>query len=130
MCRALVLVLLIGSSGCGRSPEVIVDPTTDRLGKILQMYSQATREAEKPPRSIADLKAIAKKREYGDEVFKSENDGEPFVIVWGIDIRNPHPTPPVIAHEKVGRAGKKWVVDTMTPRLLSDDELSKAKSGS
>ena len=43
-------------------------------------------------------------------------------------MKKPGPSPAILAHEKVGRGGKKWAVDMMgSPHLRTDDELALAE---
>ena len=81
--RMVVLLLLIGAVGCSRATTTAdIDPTKDRLGKIAHIYLKAEHELQRPLQGIDDLKPAIKKRGFGDEIWISENDGQPFVIVW------------------------------------------------
>jgi hypothetical protein len=127
--RIAVVVLLLGALGCsGATTSANIDPTKDRLSKIARVYLTSETELKRPPQNIDDLKPIADKRGFGDEIWKSENDGQPFVIVWGVDIKKPGAVPAILAHEKEGRGGRKWAVDVMlSPHHMTDEELNLAK---
>src|SRR5207247_3067413 len=92
---------------CGT--RVIVRETSDHVGDNLvtlnRIYMAAQRNLGRPARNVEDLRAAAK--EYGDldHLLISPNDGQPYAIVWGVDLGNaPNPTM-VVAHEKVGAGG-------------------------
>jgi hypothetical protein len=90
------------------------------------MYAAAQRSLGRPPRGIEDLKAVAK--EYGDldRLLKSPNDGQPYAIVWGVDLGNaPNPTM-VVAHEKVGSGGIRYVMTPTGIMKLTDQEFAHA----
>ena len=126
--RLAISIFLVAALGCGASTTPRVDPTKDRLSKIAHMYFQAEQELKRPPKNVDDLKPIAVKRGLGDEIWISENDGKPFEIVWGIDLKNPGPTMPVLAYEAEGRFGRKWCVDMMgATSQRTDDEIKKAR---
>ena len=126
--RIAIVLLLLGAVGCGSAATARVDPTRDRLSKIAHVYFQAEQELKRPPKNVDDLKPIAVKNGFGDEIWTSENDGKPFEIVWGIDLSKPGSTMPFLAHEKEGRSGKKWAVDMMgATSQVTDDELKKAR---
>jgi hypothetical protein len=122
----LLLASLFGCGGGSSAPRV--DPTRDRLSKIVQVYFLAEQELKRPPKNAEDLKPAALKKGYGEELWISENDGKPFEIVWGIDLNKPGPTMPILAHEKEGRSGVKWAVDMMgATSQRTDDEIKKAR---
>ena len=54
-----------------------------------------------------------------DELLKSEDDGELFIIRWKADFREDQ----VIAHERTGTNGMKWAIVGRQVRQLSDAEL-------
>ena len=126
--RVAIVLLHRAPSAAAAAATARVDPTQDRLSKIARVYFQAEQELKRPPKNADDLKPIAQKNGFGDEIWISENDGKPFEIVWGIDLAKPGLTMPILAHEQVGRNGKKWSVDMMgATSERTDDELKKAR---
>jgi hypothetical protein len=81
------LVLLCG---CSSSPEPLpVDETVRRLRDLGQAYGQFTVDHQRPPQNEKDLRRQLEKMKLGkpDELLRSPRDGQPFVIVWGFDVR-------------------------------------------
>ncbi len=67
-----------------------------------------------------------------DSLFSSERDGEPFVILYGVQIsRISGTSAPLVAHEKTGKNGKRLAVCANGKVELADEarlkELSPAK---
>jgi len=113
--RAELRFLLFGLSlfvvcGCS-SPKVVetqLPIAQERLLKLGQAYGQYCTQHKKPPAKPADLKAIL-----GDaDAFISPDDGQPFHICWGIDFGKPANPPLVVAYEKNGRDGRRYVLTT------------------
>ena len=124
----LLALGLLSLAGCG--PRVIVRETSDHGGDYLvtlnRIYMAAQRNLGRPPRNVDDLRAAAK--EFGDldHLLISPNDGQPYAIVWGVDLGNaPNPTM-VVAHEKVGASGVRYVMTPTGVRKLTDQEFAQA----
>jgi len=102
-------LLVLGFLGCGRKPTVAVLPaSTENLQKIANAYRLATDNLGVAPRSLDDLLPALKQLGYGPEVLKSPDDGEDYVIVWGVDYRYAQGNP-VLAYERRGRDGIRLV---------------------
>jgi hypothetical protein len=114
--------------GCG--PRVIERETSDHGGDQLvtlsRMYTAAQRSFGRPPRGLDDLKAVAK--EYGDldRLLKSPNDGQPYAIAWGVDLGNAPNATMVVAHEKLGTGGVRYVMTPTGIMKLTDQEFARA----
>lgn len=120
--RALVysLTLLLATTGCGSRGEVVgaVDKTRSKLQAISGAYVAATVKANRAPEKIEDLLPFlgeesateAQKR----ETFRSDSDGQEFVIVWGVDLRkigmDGLSRDVILAYEKVGTRGQRYVL--------------------
>src|SRR5947208_2862404 len=107
----LLALGLLSLAGCG--PRVIVRETSDHGGDHLvtlnRIYMAAQRNLGRPPRNVDDLRSAAKELGDLDHLLISPNDGQPYAIVWGVDLGNaPNPTM-VVAHEKVGAGGVRYV---------------------
>ena len=58
----------------------------------------------------------------------SPRDGQPYVIVWNIDVENAPTDPPTIyAFEKVGAEGKRYVLSTLDIAPVNDAEFTQLK---
>jgi hypothetical protein len=129
--RPVVLCLtILGLLGCSRDGDRPYAPAEERLNKIGNAYLNATTRLGRPPAEFADLKADLD-ADVTEDYLRSPGDGEPFVIIWGIDY---NALPPGAAdpftvggYEKNGVKGKRYVL--RFPRsvvLMTDEELGKA----
>jgi hypothetical protein len=138
MSRRLALGLLCSwavLAGCSSSSPVTVqtplDPTQEKLIKIKLAYSHFLGEKGAPPRSAEDLRPLlASGADNPDEILRSSRDAQPFVICWGVDINAKLPwakTTPVLAYEKEGVGGSRWVLTTArSVGLMSEQEFREA----
>jgi hypothetical protein len=118
------------------------------LNTIGRAYAIATEELRHPPRNKEEflpyLKAtlaeetLAKERAEADEpaaagdvrkvedVMRSESDGEEFVIHWGVDCRGQRGlTAPVLAYEKSGKDGRRYVLQGVRgPYLVKNEKFA------
>ncbi len=129
VCLATWALLPLG--GCAPAPPAKpeqMDPSQERLLLVGQVYRQFNGEQRRPPQSAADLLPLLQKRGAGEEALRSERDGRPFEVLWGLDVRNPPTGPgrPVLAYEKLGVAGTRLVLSTMGNVELVGDEALKA----
>jgi hypothetical protein len=128
------LNILATAWGCSQ-PSVIekpIDPTQQQLILIGAAYQQYTYAKESPPSKPEDLKQNIQELGGNDAVWISTRDGQPFVIVWNLDLRQP-PTwaspnsTPVLAYEKTGKNGKRFVRTVMgSVEELSEQEFAAA----
>jgi len=104
-----------------------LDPIQVKLHKVNTAYSQYTRENGKPPKGPAEIKSLLAKMGDPDDLLKSDRDGEPFVVCWGVDLRRANQYPeslPVFAYEKKGTGGERFVLTTLSTVVkLSDDDF-------
>jgi hypothetical protein len=139
---AAALIVTSTLSGCGK-PTVVSsglvgdDPTASSLMIIGQAYKMANARLQRPPAKFEELKIYLKdvakdnKRNYEDYL-KSPRDGQPFEIIYGVNVLEIPVDPndlrplPVYAHERLGQAGKRWVIRLMSPQELTDDEFAHA----
>jgi hypothetical protein len=129
--RQFVLGLaILGLMGCSRNADRPYAAAEERLLKIGNAYLNAANNLGHAPTDFADIKPYLD-GDVTEEYLRSPGDGEPFVIMWGIDY---HTLPPgsgdpftVGAYEKKGVKGKRYVL--RFPRsvvLMTDAELGKA----
>jgi hypothetical protein len=79
-------------------------------------YIDATEKLGHPPKNVEELKPYLKEFGNPEELLISPNDGEPYVVVWGVDTSRGGPTEyqgmwQIIAYEKKGTGGKRAVTD-------------------
>ncbi|MDX1948013.1 MAG: hypothetical protein SFU86_21620 [Pirellulaceae bacterium] len=121
-----VALVALAASGCGGSvpPKV---PALDgkRLGAISFAYQRASEKLGHPPTSIAELKPHLSLVGDPDELLVSPRDGQPYVIVWGVNLEAfEGPTPPVVAYEAGGAGGRRMVLNVMGISVLTDAEFA------
>jgi hypothetical protein len=127
--RVLVLGVCLALLGCAQ-PSQPNDRSQDHLMYIGRAYMQHNVEKKCPPKSIEDLKPFL--AEAGDpaEILRSPDDGENYVICWNVALLKPvtwaHSTP-VLAYEKRGTDGRRYVLTTLrSVELLTDEEFRQA----
>ena len=116
--------------GCHGGSEHALGTAKDRLVKIGRAYLDATDHLGRPPQGFSEIRPYFY-GEVDEAVTRSPNDGEEFVVLWGVDYNtlpltreNPFT---VAAYEKHGDGGKRYVLRIPTQVLLmSDAELAKA----
>jgi hypothetical protein len=128
--RWMMLLGTLTLAGCFHGgDEHKLTPTEDRLLKIAMAYTNATNHLKRAPNGIAEIQPYFD----GDvnDITRSPNDGEEFVILWGVDFNKlpPHREDPftVAAYEKNGSKGSRFVLRIPTQiKLMTDEELAKA----
>jgi hypothetical protein len=124
------LVTLAALAGCSskRPPPPPAPAESENLSKIEWAYDRALQKLGRPPADAEQLKPFLK--EYGDpeQILRSPRDGEPYVVIYGAQIRKASGMPPPVwAYEKVGSGGKRWVMTVMGKLLMTDAEFAQAK---
>jgi hypothetical protein len=119
--------------GCSSGKVEVQAPLDDsqkNLVAIGRAYDRYLSESKKPPTNAEQLKSYLKQDGNPDELLRSPRDGEPYVICWGVDLNSPPSwakSIPVIAYEKRGKDGKRWVLTTMrVAQPLSEEEFQNA----
>jgi hypothetical protein len=123
-------------AGCG-STTTYDSPTPPsetqkRLNSLGDVYLRSTMRHNRPPKSLLDLAQTLKDTQMkADDVLKSADDGQPFEIVWGVDLRSLQATGsdiPIVAFEKTGKDGKRHVLRGRSEILLmTESELRSGK---
>jgi hypothetical protein len=134
---AVLLTGLTGCSGCGGGgAQPYVVPLSDsekRLRDIVLGYMEAHEKLGRGPKGPEELKPHLTQFGNPDELLVSPDDGQPYVIVWGVDPSRGGPTEyqgmwQIIAYEKKGAGGKRAVVDIRgRPLTVPDGEFSQLK---
>jgi hypothetical protein len=129
-CLALLGPFLALTGCTARKVDYPLEPAEDRLYKLGKAYLQAGYRLGRPPQGAEDLKPNLE-GDTPEGVLRSPRDGEPFIVLWGIDYNAlaPQPRDPftVAAYEKTGVDGKRYVLRfPLAVALLSDEDLRKA----
>ncbi|MBY0521880.1 MAG: hypothetical protein K2R98_00690 [Gemmataceae bacterium] len=126
---ALVLLCAIGL-GCASAPST-VEPDTrgQNLARIARAYAQATKSLGHPPRSDDELLPYLKSQGDAEALRRSPVDGQPYVILWNVDMEAGTPgstQPVVIAYEKQGEKGTRLVLTAVGVRRITEKEFREA----
>jgi hypothetical protein len=132
---AATMAAATGCSGCGKSePHVVpLSQSEKNLRDIVMAYMDAHEKLGRGPKNADELKPYLKEHGNPDEILVSPNDGEPYVIVWGVDPSRGGPTDyqgmwQIIAYEKKGSGGKRAVTDVRgRPLTVPDEDFPKLK---
>jgi hypothetical protein len=116
--------LLLMASACRSKPEKAMQESSRNLRLILAAYSKAAQELSRPPSSVQDILPYLQEAGETDEILRSPDDGEPYVILWGAD-SSANPAV-VLAYEKHGKNGRRYVLWGHVVWSLRDEEF-KAK---
>jgi hypothetical protein len=119
--------------GCS-SPREINHPRTPteaRLYAIGKAYSRASFRLNRAPINFEEIKPDLEEKDVTDDFLLSPNDGEPFVIFWGVEF---HKLPPgredpfvVAAFERRGTRGQRYVLRfPISVVRMSEEKFSKA----
>ncbi len=124
---AWILGLLVAAGCSGPHRGAPPNPTQSRLLKIGEAYRRATYRLGHPPANFEEIKPSLLGAK--DEELRSPNDGEQFVIIYGVDYdKLPVPSDrksAIGAYEKKGAGGKRYVLRlSPRPRSLMTDALS------
>ncbi len=123
-------------AGCSPDSK-LGDPSDTNLQQIYDAYVQCIQESDgRPPRNEKQLQKYL--NEEGDlgAIFRSPHDGEPYVIFWGVpvdeededgDDEGEKHQAKILAHEKTGKEGSRWVLLTNGSVLkMSQEEFDRA----
>jgi hypothetical protein len=128
--RAIFMMLAaITLGGCSaNAPPAPHFADTENLSKIERAYHADLQKLGRPPANADQLKPYLKEFGDPDAILRSPRDGEPYVIIYGVDIRKPFSMPPPIwLYEKHGADGKRYVMTIMGMMCMTDEEFANAK---
>jgi hypothetical protein len=128
---AALLVAVLG--GCGAKTHVVPFSQAEKnLGLVAAAYTDAFSRLGHSPKNADELKPFLKTLGNADELLVSPNDGQPFVVVWGVpDPTRGGPTPykgmfPILAYERAGKHGMRAVTDIRgRPMLVPEADFPK-----
>jgi hypothetical protein len=127
----LVLALEV-LTGCGSSAHVVkLTEAEQTLSNLARAYHDAHEKLGHGPKDAQELKPFLK--EYGDpdQLLVSSSDGQPFVVVWGVNPGRGGPTPyqgmwQILAYEQKGKNGVRAVTDVRgRPMTVPAEDFSK-----
>jgi hypothetical protein len=113
--------------GCSRQAEVTstVPPAVQHLGAVRDGFFEARRALDRPPRSKDEIVKYVEK--FGDpaQMFRSPDDGEDFVVIYGIDPLAMDAMNCIWAYERHGNGSGRYVLRGRHVRRITDDEFRK-----
>jgi hypothetical protein len=123
---------VISLAGCGSGPKVLPLSNAElHLAHVAAAYSEAQDQLGHPPKNAEEIKPYLKEFGNPDELLVSPNDGQPYVIIWGVDMSRGGPTDykgmwAILAYEQKGSGGKRIVTDTRgRPLTVPEEDFSK-----
>jgi hypothetical protein len=120
----LGLFIASAGPGCSEKPKFQENKAADHLRKIGQAFDMA-QYAGGAPNNADEIKPFLKKLSPKDDpeiLLRSPNDGEPYEIVWGVNLERQSDLALIFAHEKNGVNGKRYVINV--GRIVSQMEDS------
>jgi|SRR5262245_7414674 len=126
------LLLLVSLSACGSGPDVVRFSNAEQeLTFVAMAYGDAHAKLGRGPKNSDELKPFLKTFGDPDDLLISPNDGQPYVVVWGLDPSRGGPTDykqmfPILAYETTGSRGKRAVTDVRgRPMMIPQGDFSK-----
>lgn len=122
------LIIGVGWFTVGRPPAVDEpsgDSSAERLHKIGLAINEATARLGRPPANFAELRPYLKEHGNPDQILVSPTDRQPFVLLWGVDVRSAgYGT--VLGYERHGSGGRRFVLTASSVLQLTEEELGRA----
>jgi hypothetical protein len=125
-------LLLAGLTGCGSGAKVLSLTNCEQtLAHVAMAYTEADSRLGHPPKNTEELKPYLKAYGNPDELLVSPNDGQPFVIIWGVDTTRGGPTDykgmwSILVYEQKGASGKRTIADTRgRPMTIPTEDFAK-----
>src|SRR5262245_27453009 len=132
-CRKCRWLLCLAVIGCTPNEVVVrttLDPTHENLMHIGVSYARYQSDFGRPPTRLDHLQPFLKEFGVPEQIVRSPRDGEPIVICWGVDRSVPPSwakSTPVLAYEKLGSEGNRYVLTTLgSVSLMNDVEFRQA----
>ena len=125
----LGLLVVIPGLGCSSSVEQtkMQGEVAGTLSTIAKAYLAATQKNGRAPNGPDELKPFLPPDSDQEAMFRSTRDGQPFVILWGADPRTGMDLKPlVIAYEKDGSGGNRFVYTAMGVMQMTDEDFAQA----
>src|SRR5690349_9665042 len=128
----LGLLLAVVAAGCSGAATSSEDETTRDLRQISRAYDGILSWKNKPPRAVEEIRNfladLHKDGQGGkpEDVLTSSRDGQPYVIVLGVDLGAKRSTD-IFIYEKNGKDGLRYVMQTSREvRQITDADFKNA----
>jgi hypothetical protein len=126
----LVCTGMLGMPGCkGEPARPQENKAAGHLRTIAQAFDLAI-DKRRVPQNVEELKPFLQQLSGGEDVevlLRSPNDGQPYEIMWGVNLEREEAIDAIFAHEKLGVAGRRYVITvSRIVKQIGDDEFSKA----
>ncbi|MEY4180106.1 MAG: hypothetical protein RLY70_3680 [Planctomycetota bacterium] len=123
----LAMALAVAAvAGCGDAPRV-QKGTGEKLEQFSAVYRAATEKLRRPPANAEELKPFLSPGQSLESLLNSPNDNQPHVVIWGADVRAGMELKPlVIAYEKDGSGGNRFVMTAMGVFLMGPEDFKEA----
>jgi hypothetical protein len=129
LAHVIALLTVILCAGCSAPPEAEISGPRKSLRAINTAYIRATDKLDRGPANLKELLPYVKQQGDPDQLLRSTDDNEAFVIIWGVDYRKyaaEKKKAPVIAYEKTGQGGKRYVLRGRAVLHMTDEEFRQA----
>jgi hypothetical protein len=131
---ALTLAGLFALVGLGCGGPAVVEKegslSPQHLRAISEAYLRANKKLGRPPQNLNEILPYLQKGGDPATFLHSPEDGEEYQIFWNIDVMSMRPRAdgklPVLAFEKHGKDGKRYVLEGHYIRQLNDEDFHKA----
>jgi hypothetical protein len=127
--RRLTFMVLVAVIGCSHSPPPPKVNEFENLNKIQQAYTDAFNRLGRGPADFQEFRPFLQKYGNPDEILISSHDKQSYEIRWGVSLRTMTETrkAPIIAYEKQGVKGERYVLTTAGILTMTDEELEREK---
>ena len=107
---AVVVALVVGAGCSSTNHDKSLSETEEHLYTIGKAYIQASSMLDRGPKNFDEIKSFLPANASSD-LFVSPDDGQDFVILWGVDFNKLPPTGRNVyyvgAYEKTGKGGRR-----------------------
>jgi hypothetical protein len=117
-------------SGCAKPEPQVESEEVTNLSRIQQAYLEAATRLGHPPQNLNELRPYLVKQGNPDQLLRSPRDGQLYEIRWGVSTRGFSPDtklPAILAWERDGVDGERWVLTVSGTMLMEDKEFARAK---
>jgi hypothetical protein len=131
--RGLLLMLTLLAGCSSAAPPLVPKEHGENLTMILTAYLEAHEKLQRPPRNQEELRPFLQKLGDPAHLLVSPHDGQPYEILWGVDPRQvdgtdpANPRPALIAHERTGVNGTRYVATGMGVSRMDEDQFARAR---
>jgi len=84
----------------------------------------------RPPANAKEAWPFLQEQGDPETLLKSPVDGQPYVVLWGVNwptIPIKEMPPPIVAYEKAGKGGTRYVYTVMGVMPMTDEEFARAQ---